>query len=189
MITLASPSMTLNDDRSPRSYAMDYTRNIAATTAMDTLVNYIQEAANKATGRRLSNLILNGHGAPGYLEIGTGLSEATMGPFSRIRGRVSKIWITGCLVARIGDGPCGAFPGADGHVFLSRFARLTGCYVVAATELQGSAEASYPTGSMDTFEGLVVSYAPSGRLSWQRRNPSVYDYDETTRTAGLPNRE
>ncbi|WP_305984645.1 hypothetical protein [Roseibium sp. MMSF_3544] len=77
----------------------------------------------------------------------------------------------------------------DGHAFIRAFARLTGCYVVAATEMQASNRQSYPHGQMDSYEGLVLSYDPQGTISWRRRYPSLYGYNANASRASTPNRE
>jgi len=86
------------------------------------------------------------------------------------------------------SGPYGVNSG-DGHAFLSAFAQLTGCYLVAPTEMQSSCRTSYPHGLIDSYEGLVLSYAPSGVISWQHRYPSLHAHHIRARTARNPNRE
>jgi hypothetical protein len=77
----------------------------------------------------------------------------------------------------------------NGHEFLSAFARLTGCYVVAPTEMQARNRATYPKNVMDSYEGLVLCYNPAGAISWRHRYPSLYDHDTTAYTARIPNSE
>lgn len=200
MITVSSPSMVLNDVRSPRSYMMDVTETIQRTTTIQNMVDMIIREANKLPTKQLANVVLNAHGAPGYFQIGTGLSQSTMGPFAAIKGMVHKIWFNGCLVARItgpqtaghGDGAVLRRAGlntGDGHVFIASFARLTGAYVVAPTEMQASNRTSYPRGQMDSYEGLLLSYDPKGNISWQHRYPSLYGYNAAGTTARVPNQE
>jgi hypothetical protein len=200
MITIESPSMALNDSRSNRTCRMDVNRTTTAATAISTMVDWILAAARRAAGGQLKNLVLNGHGAPGSLLIGAGLSRSTMAPFGRVSGKVAKIWFRGCLVARIaGSGTAAHGDGAylrryglnsgDGHTFVSEFARLTGCYVVAPTEMQSSNyrnPTAMPAGQLDTYEGLLLCYDPHGAISWRRRYPSLHHYNLTTGTAQLP---
>ena len=200
MITIDSPSMALNDSRAAVRYHMDATKTVQPTTTMREVVNMVLAQAQTLNGRRIENLILTAHGTPGYFEIGTGLSQTTMAPFADVRNRVFKIWFRGCLVARI-TGPETASHGdgavlrqfglnvGNGHAFISAFARLTGCYVVAPTEMQCSRLTSYPQGLMDSYEGLVLCYDPSGNISWQHRYPSLYGYDTQRSTATNPNQE
>lgn len=70
------------------------------------------------------------------------------------------------------------YPGwgvSDGNVFCSSLAKQVGCYVVAAAEKQCEVPTTVPLDQMTSFEGLVLSYDPSGRVSWMGRNPSTYN--------------
>lgn len=200
MISVDSPSMVLNDSRATHTYSMDVTRTVQATTSIGAMVDMILAAARTAQGGKLKNLIFTAHGLPGSFQLGVGLSGATMAPFAGIKDKVFKIWFRGCLVARIidsqtagqGDGAALRAYGitsGNGHEFCASFARLTGCYIVAPTEMQASNLQSYPPGVMDSFEGLVLSYDPQGEISWQCRYPSLYGHDTRARTATMPNRE
>lgn len=200
MITITSPSMALNDTRAVGPYNMDVNQAVQPTTTIRAMVDLVVAAATTATGAILSNLILTAHGSPGFFQLGTGLSLETMIPFGDVRGKVRKIWFRGCLVGRIagpetaahGDGAALQAYGlniGDGHRFLGAFARLTGSYVVAATEMQARNRATYPRNLMDSYEGLVLCYNPAGAISWQHRYPSLYDHNTTAMTARTPNAE
>lgn len=201
MITITSPSMVLNDSRSNRLYTMDVTASVSPTTSQRKLVDKVVAAAGRTPANRLDNLVLNAHGAPGFFQIGTGLNTNTMAPWSDIREKVFKIWFRGCLVARIASQDTSSHgdhaalqalnASGNGHEFMRDFARLTGCYVVAPTELQSAARqrSSYPRGQMDGYEGLVLSYDPEGTISWQRRYPSCWGYNPSTGRLHVPNRE
>jgi hypothetical protein len=192
--------MVLNDSRATHAYSMDVTRTVQPTTSIRAMVDMILAAARTAQGGKLKNLIFTAHGLPGSFQLGVGLSGATMAPFVDISGKVFKIWFRGCLVGRIidsrtasqGDGAALQAYGitsGNGHEFCASFARLTGCYIVAPTEMQTANLQSYPPGVMDSYEGLVLSYDPHGEISWRRRYPSLYGYDTQARTARNPNRE
>ncbi|QFT34571.1 hypothetical protein K1718_25880 [Roseibium porphyridii] len=202
MITITSPSMCLNDTRSNRIYTMDETKRVSSTDTQRDIVDLVVAAAGRVRGGRIENLVLNAHGSPGTFHIGTGLSSSTMSPWSDVRDKVFKIWFRGCLVARIagehtsshGDGSyleARGLNSGNGHSFISAFARLTGCYVVAPTEIQSAARqrSSYPRGQLDSYEGLLLSYDPQGRISWQQRYPSLHSYNNETGTVRLPNSE
>lgn len=200
MITIDPPSMALNDIRATVVYRMTASQPVLPSTSIRRMVDLVIAVAGKARGGKIRNLILNAHGLPGFFQLGTGLNYNTMAPFADVNGKVSKIWFRGCLVARVmgagtashGDGVVlrglGITQG-DGNRFISAFARLTGCYVVAPTEMQVSTHPNYPMGRMDTYEGLTLCYDPQGRISWQRRYPSLYGYDVKARVAITPNRE
>lgn len=200
MITIESPSMAINDNRAPATYQMDHTERVNASTSIQSIVNKVVAAARLEPLGRLQNLVLLAHGAPATYQLGTGLNMDTMGPFAAIRGKVHKIWFKGCLVARIagphtashGDGvalKAYGITSGDGHRFISAFARLTGCYVVASTEIQGTGRSRYPRGLIDSYEGLVLSYNPQGAISWQHRYASLYGHNPQNRTASSPNPE
>lgn len=200
MFQVESPSMAVNDNRAPVSYQMDSTINVGAGTSITQMVESILNNINQANIERISNLVLCAHGFPGSFQIGTGLNLLSMGPFERIRGKVRRIWFRGCLVARIIDsqtptqGDASALQhfginDGDGHIFISQFARLTGCYVIAPTEMQGSSSSTYPRGVMDAFEGLVLRYNPQGEIVWRRRYPSLYGFDPSAGSFMSPNNE
>ncbi len=184
MITIPSPSMALNDRRVKTTYTMDANAMVLRNDSMRDIVDYILDAVQGAPGRFLQNVVLLAHGSPGTLQLGTGLDSHSMGPFSAIRGKVRKIWFTGCLTGRV-IGPETAKDGdaaylkyhkvrpGDGDAFLKSFARLTGCYLIAPTEIQVSHQYEYPRGLIDSYEGLVLCYDPSGNISWQERYASV----------------
>jgi hypothetical protein len=180
---------------------MDVTKKVNSTTTMQQMVDMILAAAQPASGGKIKNLIFTAHGTPANFQLGVGLNEGTMAPFAKIKGKVFKIWFRGCLVARIagaehtaGHGDFAALQHygvnvGNGHAFISKFAKLTGCYVVAPTEMQASNRWTYPLGQMDSYEGLVLSYDPEGNISWQHRYPSLYGHNLQARTASVPNRE
>jgi hypothetical protein len=200
MITIDSPSMALNDSRAVGAYTMDFNRYIQPGTSVGDMVRMVLDEAATVTGGVIQNLILNAHGSPGDFELGLGLNRGTMAPCAELQGHVFKIWFRGCAIARIAGpgtlrhGDAGAlrlygYNSGDGHVFIKEFARLTGCYVVAPTELQVRNRDKYPRKQMDSYEGLVLCYDPSGAISWQHRYPSVYHHDTWRGTAITPNRE
>lgn len=82
-----------------------------------------------------------------------------------------------------------AKPPARRELLVSGFARLTGCYVVASTEMQVSARRSYTKGQMDNFEGLVMTYGPDGTIRSQHRYPSLLEIALHGESAIGPNRE
>ena len=63
------------------------------------------------------------------------------------------------------------FGAADGNVFCSTLAQNANCHVYAATEEQRN-RGGYTLGQMPTFEGLCLSYSPSGNVTWSHRYSS-----------------
>ncbi len=143
------------------------TGNAPATKTPSEIAQWILLVARAAPGGRLRNVVFSCHGSPGQIHIGTGIALADVPKFSRLvvdgRPLVDKFWFRCCSIARA---PAG------GHGFCRAFARTTKAYVVASTETQWSRPRTLPFGRLDGFEGLVLSYGPSGRITWQRRYTS-----------------
>lgn len=199
MIRVKSPSMSIMASDAAVSYQMDHFIIVGPAASMNQLASKVVERA-MVIGQRIDNLILAAHGGPGHFAIGAGLNINTMEPFRILQNQVNRIWFRGCLVGRIinsqtpshGDwAALSAFGlnSGNGHAFLSAFARLTQCHVVASTEFQTSRLQTYPSGLMDDFEGLVVKYSPQGQLISSYRNASVFAINPTTRRASSPNQE
>jgi len=81
------------------------------------------------------------------------------------RPLVSKVWCRCCKVALIEA----AGASNDGNVSCSRFAQTTGAYVTALSELHWSRSRTLPFGTIDQWEGLVLSCAPSGGVDSSTR--------------------
>lgn len=199
MISVSSPSMAVIDSRAAVTYQMDHTIRILPSVTMTEIVRAVIDRATQIQGP-IDNLILTAHGSPGYFQLGTGLNIHTMNPFQLLRNNVRKIWFRGCLVGRIidsrtprdGDGSFLAYSGinsGNGHNFLSAFAALTQCEVIAPTEVQGSRLSVYPPGQMDAWEGLVVTYNSLGELIKQERYRSQFRYNLQRNTSINPNGE
>lgn len=203
MISIQYPHMGLNDERAPVFVRMWNTWKVTQSDTPDHIVDWTASVARSAPGGKLKEIVISCHGAPGFLQLGTGIGLAQVGLFSRWQGLVDKVWIRACLVARI-TGPAtasegdGAFIGAlnlngDGHRFCTQLAQTLRCYLVVGTELQSSRQYSatnpVPFGMLDTYEGLVLSYHPDGTIGWSRRYSSVSNANPTTLTANNPNNE
>lgn len=197
MIPVPSPSMAVIDSRAAVTYQMDYTIRVQPSVTMSQIARAVIDRAT-AINRTIENLVLTAHGAPGFFQLGTGLDVNSMNPFHILRGNVKRIWFRGCLVGRIvnsqteRDGDWSTLSrlgltSGNGHAFLSAFAQLTQCFVVAPTEIQASNRTIYPIGVMDNFEGLAVTYNPAGNVISSSRNPSVYGYNAQTGNVFNPN--
>jgi hypothetical protein len=203
MITIGYPHMGLNDERAPVFVQMYNTWRVTRSETPDHIVDWTAEVARRTPGGKLNEIVISCHGAPGYLQLGTGIGAGEISLFRRWRGLVNKVWIRACLVGRIvgpdtasqGDG---AFISAlsmsgNGHRFCSDLAQALRCYLVVGTELQTSGRYSttnpVPFGQLDSYEGLVLSYHPDGTIGWTRRYSSVSSANATTMTATNPNSE
>lgn len=204
MITIEAPHMGLNDPRAPVRVQMNNTWELTETESRSHIIGWVAEVARSQPTGKLASLVISCHGAPGYLHLGQGFSLSHVDLFRGWSGLIKKIWIRACLVGRIvtpasaseGDGAAFSTLGmtGNGDAFLRRMALNTGAYVVAGTELQVSSvynrTSPVPRGQLDSFEGLVLSYPPSGHgANWQQRYPSVSNFNPTTLQAVNPNRE
>lgn len=183
--------MALNDPRVSavaggityiRRYQMWNTWDIGASEQRQHIIDWVANVARSAPGGKLKNLVLSCHGLPGMLWLGQGFTKDHLGLFAAWRGLIEKIWLPNCLVAHIPTSTeqvqfDRSYPGwgvSDGNMFCSGLAKQVQCYVVAPTESQCESTTSVPFGQMTSFEGLVLSYGPSGNVTWQNRNPSIW---------------
>lgn len=156
------------------------TWDVRANESREHIIAWVARVARGAPGGRLRHLVLSAHGLPGYIELGEGFSRRHLPLFEAWRGLVEKIWLPTCLVANIPTAAAMAqyskdYPGfdvSDGNVFCGELARRAGAFVVAATEIQCDFYRDVPPDMMTSFEGLVLSYDPKGRVSWSSRNAS-----------------
>jgi len=179
MITLEEPHMGLNDSRTTNKVQMWNTWPVTTTETVEHMLEWVAEVASGAPGGKLKNLVFRCHGTPAYLQCGEGIKRSDTARFSKWRGLVDKIWFSACLVAAIKPADsCGPGPAeGDGNMFCSEIAKAAQCYVVASTELQViGKDRVLPYGKLDTFEGLVLSYGPTGEVTWSHRYPSTYEH-------------
>ena len=177
MITLEGPHMGLNDPRTTNQVRMWNTWNVTTTETVAHMLSWVAQVARSAPGGKLRNLVFRCHGGPASLQMGAGINRSHTAQFRAWRGLVDKIWMSACLVGRVVPGT-GGNPGpasGDGNMFCAEIARAAHCHVVASTELQViGTNRILPYGCLDTFEGLVQSWSPSGAVTWSRRYPSTY---------------
>ncbi len=166
MITLSPPHAALNDPRAPAIARMRYTYFVGRTESRQSIIDRIVHAASLTPHDRLNNVVISRHGNASYLELGEGFLAGHASLFSAWRGHVRKVWLRACLVAQ---------RDAAGHSLAAGIARAARCHVVASTESQLEvAGRRLPYGRLDTFEGLVVNFGPSGRVTWRQRYSSGY---------------
>jgi len=179
--------MAVNDPRvadrqgTIRRFQMWRTFDIAEDTSREEIISEIKRTARSASGGMLNNLVLSCHGLPGYLQLGAGFDRTHIPLLAGLKGLVYKIWLPDCLVAHMPDAAereriAQNYPGmnsSDGSIFCSNLAQTTGAYVVASTGIQCEEMRDVPYGMMTSFEGLIVSFDPQGRVSWYSRNPSA----------------
>ena len=172
MIFLESPHVALNDSRSNMTLSMN---SSIAVQPGDTPTQFLNKVVVEANKQPISNLVFNCHGSPGSLQMGTGVTVADVDTFRRLRGKVAKIWFYACSPAS----------GGAGNDFCARIASTVHCYLLASTETQVETIAQVtqglPTGTLDTYEGLLLCFSPDGTVGWSRRYPSTY---QTTNPSG-----
>jgi hypothetical protein len=180
MITLNPPHLVLNDSRSNMTLTMTYNIAVRPDDSAGYLINRVRSFGLSSP---LENVVFNCHGGPGSLQMGWGFSINQAHLFRRWRNKVKKIWFYACRVARDSNSPCPpnfCAPGTavSGSAFCAAVARNAKCYVLAGTELQVESieEVTHglPPGSLDTFEGMLLSFDPDGNINWFRRYPSTY---------------
>jgi len=183
MITLEQPSLALNDERHGHmTVQMWETKFIKKSDTVDYILNLVASMAKNAPGGKLKNVVFSCHGDPAYLRMGEGFGLPDTMRFAHWRGLVEKIWIRACQVAFVES----KGTTADGNLFCSEIARYARCYVVASTEIQytrptiresffNNFHHKLPFGQLDSFEGLVLSYGPSGKITWSHRYDSGKD--------------
>lgn len=163
MIRLRSPSLVVNDSRSNMVLRMNHVISAGPRDSVGFIINQIAARANRR--RPLKNVVFNCHGSPNFLQVGWGISRSDAPLFSRLRGRVEKIWFYACRPAGL----------RVGLAFCSRVAVSARCYVLASPDTQWESAAQMaglPFNSLDTFEGKLISFDRNGNVSWTRTYPS-----------------
>ena len=162
MISMEQPSLVIHSHNVPGyKYQMDITWTAPATLTPSVLVGWIEIAINRTPEFYLKNVIINCHGSPGYLSIGTGLGIHDLEPFTRLRqmGSIGRIWLVACKVHDTRSGL--------GRDFCSKLAQKSGASVAAADELQyvNFPWVWLPYGYIDDFEGALYVYDGAGQRS------------------------
>jgi hypothetical protein len=160
MIYMKQPSLVLHAqgiEKNGYLYKMWATWTAPKTLTSSVLVGWIEQAIDQSEELYLHNVIINCHGEPGYLHIGTGVGEYDLEPFKRLRQKqsIGRLWLVACRVhAKTGD--------SLGSRFCSSLAASAGCPVAAADELQVSTWDKIPYGYIDDFEGNLYLYNGAG---------------------------
>lgn len=166
MILATFPHMALNSHNVPGTrYKMWNTWSVPKTTAVEHMVDWIATVADNAPDSYLQTLIFNSHGEPGKIKLGEGITRNHVEMFRKLKGKVGRIWIVACNVARIKE----AGSMTDGNWFCYRLAQETGAYVTAASATQmGQWDFRFidelPYGYIDDWEGTVYKWNPKGEL-------------------------
>jgi hypothetical protein len=177
MIKIDEPALALNDMRVGGRIRVSRNVRIRANDERENIIGCIATLASGMRNGRLQSLVLNSHGAPGYLVMGEGFWAPHTNLFSRLAGLVNNIWITACEIASreplapgdrldpsFGDGEAG-----DGWVFCRDIARYAKCNVIASDDDQWAPNHRIPDGYIDSFEGTVRCWRPNGEYAWVRQ--------------------
>lgn len=169
MIRLAPPHAALNDPRQHKRFRMRYSYIVGQTESVQSMAQRLVNAAALTPHGRLNDVVICAHGSPDSIQLGAGIRQGSVDAFGApLIGKVRKIWITSCRTAST------ASPGSS---VPARLARAAHCYVVAATETQVSAQVpgwTAPYGMIGDYEGLTLTFGPTGRVVRRRRYPSVW---------------
>lgn len=158
MFHLPQPSMALNShDVPPPDYHMFNTYKVSAETSPQHMLGWAARVATDVGGG-LRCLVINSHGSPGKLHIGTGIRDAW--PFGALSGKVTAIFIVACQIVDFGGGTFD-----DGNLFCGAVAKASGATVFCSTALQTTGAywlIGLPFGAIDEYEGTVYRYKSDG---------------------------
>ncbi len=166
MIKLEQPALALHTHDVPGyKYRMEFTEHLASDVTVNDVTIQILLYAKQTANNFLQNVVINCHGSPGKLHIGTGtvIDHNNLGIMKLLSmggQKVGTIWIVACQVAgysksivRLGD------------YFCSELAKTAGCYVVSADKLQyvnPLVEVFKPKNCIDNYEGTVYRWDSNG---------------------------
>ncbi len=135
------------------------------------IVGAVANLARDGQGGKLKSLVLNCHGAAGYLIMGEGFWNVHTGMFQAWQGLVDTIWITACEIASRVPNPNVPAQSGDGFLFCQQMAINARCNVVASLHTQWVPRQTIPNGSVDSFEGRLLCWKPDGNVAWARLYP------------------
>ena len=118
---------------------------------------------NLRRGGRLAALVLNAHGYPGHLGLGTGIKAGDAGSFGILKGFVDQIYIVGCGIAGIRKNRANT-EYLDGPAMCQALCLATNAYVIAPKSAQRQTtedrSSGVPFGHIDDYEGDVLLFSP-----------------------------
>ena len=167
MIRLEQPALALHSHDVPGyKYKMQTTVSLPQTATVYNVAAQILLAVKDASENYLENVVINCHGSPGQLHVGTGntINAQNVGIMKLLKQgaqKVGTIWIVACEVAGYPKGivQLGAY-------FCAELARAAGCFVVASEKTQYVNPGLYlrgcPKNCIDDYEGTVYRYDANG---------------------------
>lgn len=160
MITIPQPSMALNAQGVPGPYyRMWNSWTVPPSTAASHVLGWTASVGAAAKAKYPDNefnVVINCHGAPARMALGSGIGWAQVPLFSLWAPMVDNIYIVACEVV--------SFTGAgDGNLFCGAIAKQAACNVFASNHTQTTGAWPYiPYGKIDGFEGNVWMWDSSG---------------------------
>jgi hypothetical protein len=157
MITLKQPSMALNAEGVPGpDYHMWNTWRVSPSTPPAHILGWTATVAKGATGGRLNAVVINCHGRPATLGLGTGIGWPEVPLFSLLIDLVDEIYLVACNVV--------SFSGTgDGNLFCGAIAKAAKADVYASNHTQDTGLwPCIPYGKIDGFEGKVWKWHSDG---------------------------
>lgn len=162
MFNLPHYSMALNSHNvPPPDFKLFNSYKVGKETPVSHILAWTAKVADEIDGG-LRCLVINCHGDPGALHLGTGILPPHASMFKVLRGKVNTILITACSVASASAGCSVLF---DGNLFCGAIAKFSGATVFCSSALQtpGMHELiGLPAGCIDEYEGVVYRYNPDG---------------------------
>ena len=157
MITIAQPSMVMNAEGVPGpDYHMWNTWRVPKGDKPDHILGWAGAVARGAPGSKLNAVVINCHGDPAQLYLGTGISWPEVPLFSNLAGCVDDIHIVACGVVTFGGAN-------DGNLFCGAIAKAAKANVYASNADQTTGAWPYiPYGKIDGYEGKVWKWHPDG---------------------------
>lgn len=156
-ITLKQPSMALNAQGVPGpDYHMWNTWQVPSSTPPAHILDWTATVAKGATGGRLNAVVINCHGSPAFLGLGTGIRWPEVPLFKRLSGLVDEIYLVACSVVSF-SGP------GDGNLFCGAIAKAAQADVYASNHTQNTGlYFKIPYGKIDGYEGKVWKWHSDG---------------------------
>ncbi len=167
MFNLGHPSMALNShDVPPPDYKMYNSYKVPADHTPSHILGWTAKVAG-GVNRGLRCLVVNCHGGPGKLYIGTGITSADTTSFKVLNGLVNTIFLVACEVGGVSgqnEKMCSS-TGFNGQRFCSEIAKNSGAVVFCSSSLQSTGGYSLiglTDGCIDEFEGAIYQYNSNG---------------------------
>jgi hypothetical protein len=176
MITLSEPHMALNakyDKRPLVPYNMGNNMEVTSKHEPVNVMAWVATVAKGSDGGKLNALVINCHGRPGALDLGTSITSLEDAKcFAKLQGLVNDIFLISCAVAGVRKSKDGTEM-VEGISFCCEIAKQAKARVFASGKAQsltmGEAKAAVnqglPKGQIDEFETPAYIFHSDGKTS------------------------